>query len=137
MTATLRVDVERAPAFDVERVRADFPILGREVNGVPLVYLDSAATSQKPIQVLSSARRLLPQHNANVHRGLHVLAEEATEAYESARRTLAAFINAPEPAEVIFTKGSTDAINLVAYALSNAVGEPAGITVRAIWRRPR
>jgi cysteine desulfurase/selenocysteine lyase len=120
MTTTLPVDVDRVPRLDVDRVRADFPILGREVHGVPLVYLDSAATSQKPIQVLSALDDFYRLHNANVHRGLHVLAEEATEAYESARRTLAAFINAPEAAEVIFTRGSTDAINLVAYALSNA-----------------
>ena len=107
-------------------MRADFPILQREVNGVPLVYLDSAATSQKPTQVLDALDAFYRRHNANVHRGVHVLAEEATEAYESARRTVAAFINAPEAAEVIFTKGSTEAINLVAYALSNATASQPG-----------
>ncbi len=120
MTVTVPADVERAPRLDVERVRADFPILTREVNGSPLVYLDSAATSQKPTPVLDRLDAFYRLHNANVHRGVHVLAEEATEAYESARRTLAAFLNVADPAEVVFTKGSTEAINLVAYALSNA-----------------
>ncbi|MBA2478660.1 MAG: aminotransferase class V-fold PLP-dependent enzyme, partial [Sporichthyaceae bacterium] len=118
MTVTVPADVERAPRLDVERVRADFPILTREVNGSPLVYLDSAATSQKPTPVLDRLDAFYRLHNANVHRGVHVLAEEATEAYESARRTLAAFLNVADPAEVVFTKGSTEAINLVAYALS-------------------
>jgi cysteine desulfurase/selenocysteine lyase len=110
----------------VERVRADFPILTREVNGSPLVYLDSAATSQKPTPVLDRLDAFYRLHNANVHRGVHVLAEEATEAYESARRTLAAFLNVADPAEVVFTKGSTEAINLVAYALSNAAAARPG-----------
>ena len=126
MTVTVPADVERAPRLDVERVRADFPILTREVNGSPLVYLDSAATSQKPTPVLDRLDAFYRLHNANVHRGVHVLAEEATEAYESARRTLAAFLNVADPAEVVFTKGSTEAINLVAYALSNAAAARPG-----------
>ena len=126
MTMTVPADVERAPRLDVERVRADFPILTREVNGSPLVYLDSAATSQKPTPVLDRLDAFYRLHNANVHRGVHVLAEEATEAYESARRTLAAFLNVADPAEVVFTKGSTEAINLVAYALSNAAAARPG-----------
>jgi len=126
MTVTVPADVERAPRLDVERVRADFPILTREVNGSPLVYLDSAATSQKPTLVLDRLDAFYRLHNANVHRGVHVLAEEATEAYESARRTLAAFLNVADPAEVVFTKGSTEAINLVAYALSNAAAARPG-----------
>ncbi|MGI5214741.1 cysteine desulfurase [Plantactinospora sp. CA-290183] len=108
------------PRFDVAAVRADFPILGREVNGHPLVYLDSAATSQKPRQVLDALRGHYERHNANVSRSVHTLGTEATEAYEGARAKVAAFINAPSPDEVVFTKNSTEAINLVAYAFSNA-----------------
>lgn len=108
------------PRFDVEKVRADFPILGREVNGHPLVYLDSANTSQKPRQVLDVLREHYERHNGNVSRSVHTLGTEATEAYEGARAKVAAFINAPSPDEVVFTKNSTEAINLVAYAFSNA-----------------
>src|SRR5262249_19587397 len=107
--------------YDVEAIRKDFPILGRLVHGDrPLVYLDSAATSQKPRQVLEGRRGDYEQHNANVHRGIHTLAEEATAAYEQARDKVAAFVGAPDRNEVVFTKNSTEAINLVAYALSNA-----------------
>jgi len=106
--------------LDVERIRADFPILSRTVrNGRPLVYLDSGATSQKPLQVLDAERRFYTQHNAAVHRGAHQLAEEATDAYESARATIAAFIGAGTD-EVVFTKNATEGINLVAYGMSNA-----------------
>ncbi|MFK3982311.1 cysteine desulfurase [Micromonospora sp. NPDC050397] len=108
------------PRFDVEKVRADFPILGREVNGHPLVYLDSANTSQKPRQVLDVLREHYERHNGNVSRSVHTLGTEATEAYEGARAKVAAFVNAPSPDEVVFTKNSTEAINLVAYAFSNA-----------------
>ena len=107
--------------FDVEAVRKDFPILDRLVHGDrPLVYLDSAATSQKPRQVLEVLRDYYERHNANVHRGVHTLAEEATAAYEAARDAVAAFIGAPSREEVVFTKNSTEALNLVAYAMSNA-----------------
>lgn len=130
MTALASVDAGTTMGLDVARVRADFPILAREVHGQPLVYLDSAATSQKPRQVLEALDGFYRRHNANVHRGIHTLAEEATEAYESARGKVAAFIGASDVAEVIFTKSSTDAINLVAYALSNASatrpGSPCG-----------
>src|SRR3954467_11224219 len=106
--------------YDVQRVRKDFPILDREVRpGVPLVYLDNAATSQKPQQVLDAMRDYYEQHNANVHRGIHVLAEEATALYEGARDKVAAFIGAQRD-EVVFTKNASEGINLVAYALSNA-----------------
>jgi cysteine desulfurase/selenocysteine lyase len=108
------------PAFDVHKVRADFPILGREINGHPLVYLDSANTSQKPRQVLDVMREHYEQHNGNVSRSVHTLGTEATEAYEDARAKVAAFIGAPSADEVVFTKNSTEAINLVAYAFSNA-----------------
>lgn len=101
--------------YDVEAIRADFPILQRRVNGHPLVYLDNAATSQKPRQVIDALVRYYEFTNANVHRGLHTLAEEATEAYESARAKVARFIGA-EPESVVFTRNATEAINLVAYA---------------------
>ena len=118
MTAT--VDV-RVPRLDAERIKADFPILSRTVRGgKPLIYLDSGATSQKPRQVLDAEREFYERHNAGVHRGAHQLAEEATDAYESARERIAAFIGAV-PGEIVFTKNATEAINLVAYAMSNAV----------------
>jgi cysteine desulfurase/selenocysteine lyase len=106
--------------YDVEKVRADFPILGREVNGHPLVYLDSANTSQKPRQVLDVMRSHYELHNGNVSRSVHTLGTEATEAYEGARAKVASFVNAVAPEEIVFVKNSTEAINLVAYAMSNA-----------------
>jgi len=106
--------------LDVAAIRADFPILSRTVrDGRPLVYLDSGATSQRPRQVLDAERAFLEQHNAAVHRGAHQLAEEATDAYESARARIAAFVGA-DPGEVVFTKNATEAINLVAYAMGNS-----------------
>jgi cysteine desulfurase/selenocysteine lyase len=106
--------------LDVEAVRADFPALARTVrNDKPLVYLDSGATSQKPVQVLDAEREFYERHNSAAHRGTHLLGEEATDVYEGARAKVAAFINA-EPGEVVFTKNATEAINLVAYAMSNA-----------------
>ncbi|MGH3720459.1 MAG: cysteine desulfurase [Pseudonocardiaceae bacterium] len=107
-------------ASEQEKIRADFPILFRTVrDGRPLVYLDSGATSQRPRQVLDAERAFLEQHNAAVHRGAHQLAEEATDAYESARARIAAFVGVA-PDEVVFTKNATEGINLVAYALSNS-----------------
>jgi cysteine desulfurase / selenocysteine lyase len=106
--------------FDVAEVRADFPILGRAVRGGrPLVYLDSGATSHKPRQVLDAERDFYTIHNSAAHRGAHLLGEEATDAYESARARVAAFIGA-DPGEIVFTKSATEAVNLVAYAMSNA-----------------
>jgi cysteine desulfurase/selenocysteine lyase len=102
--------------FDVARVRADFPILSREVNGHPLVYLDSANTSQKPVQVLDVMRAHHERHNGNVSRSVHTLGTEATTAYEDARAKIARFIGAATPDEVVFTKNSTEAINLVAHS---------------------
>jgi cysteine desulfurase/selenocysteine lyase len=107
-------------SLDVERVRADFPILQREVNGRRMVYLDSANTSHKPRQVLDTLAEHYARHNANVARSVHTLGTEATEAYEGARATVAAFIGAATPDEVVFTKNSTEAINLVAYAFLGA-----------------
>ncbi len=106
-------------ALDVPAIRADFPILDREVRGVPLVYLDSGATSQKPRIVLDAERHYYETSNAAVHRGAHALAEEATDAYEEARNTIAQFVGAASN-EIVFTKNATEAINLVAYAFSNA-----------------
>lgn len=107
-------------ALDVDALRKDFPILGRTVDsGARLVYLDSGATTQKPLQVLDAERDFHLRHNAAVHRGAHQLAGEATEAYESARRTIADFVGADED-EVVFTKNATEGINLVAYGLGNA-----------------
>ncbi len=102
--------------FDVARVRADFPILDREINGHPLVYLDSANTSQKPVQVLDVMRAHYERHNGNVSRSVHTLGTEATTAYEDARAKIAAFVNAGTPDEIIFTKNSTEALNLVAHS---------------------
>ncbi|MDQ7820698.1 MAG: cysteine desulfurase [Armatimonadota bacterium] len=107
-----------------ETVRADFPILARRVHGKPLVYLDSAATSQKPRQVLDALVRYYTEYNANVHRGIYALAEEATRRYEQARAAVAAFIGAPRPEEVVFTRGTTEAINLVAYTWARATLRP-------------
>jgi cysteine desulfurase / selenocysteine lyase len=111
---------EPLTASELEKIRVDFPILSRTVReGRPLVYLDSGATSQRPWQVLDAERAFLEQHNAAVHRGAHQLAEEATDAYESARARIAAFVGV-QPGEVVFTKNATEGINLVAYALSNS-----------------
>ena len=107
--------------LDVARIRKDFPILERTVrDGQPLVYLDSANTSQKPRQVLDALADFYERHNANIHRATHQLGEEATQAYEGARVTVAGFIGAAEPAEVVFTKNVSEAINLVAYSMGNA-----------------
>ena len=108
-----------APVLDVEKVRKDFPALERLVHGdKPLVYLDNAATSQKPRQVLDALDDYYTRHNANVHRGIHVLAEEATALYEDARDKVAAFINAADRSEVVFTKNSTESLNLAANVIA-------------------
>ena len=100
--------------FDAERVRADFPILNQEVNGHPLVYLDNAATTQKPRAVIQALVDYYEQDNSNVHRGAHALADRATQKFEAARVKVAEFINAPEARQVIWTRGTTEGINLVA-----------------------
>jgi cysteine desulfurase / selenocysteine lyase len=102
-------------SYDVAKIRADFPALAMQVYGKPLVYLDNAASAQKPNQVLDRLQRAYTEQYANVHRGLHYLANEATEAYEAARETVRAYINAERKEEVIFTRNATEAINLVAY----------------------
>jgi cysteine desulfurase/selenocysteine lyase len=100
--------------LDVAAIRADFPILSRTVGDKPLVYLDSAATSQKPIQVIEAEADFYAAHNANAHRGIHMLGEEATELFEGARAKLARFFNAPAPETIVFTRGVTESMNLVA-----------------------
>jgi len=100
--------------FDVNRVRADFPILERKIHGKPLIYFDTASSSQRPAAVIDAVDDFYRRHNTNVHRGVHTLSQEATELYESGRRKLAAYINATSEKEVIFTRGTTESINLVA-----------------------
>jgi cysteine desulfurase / selenocysteine lyase len=113
--------VNALPPFDAAARRADFPILAREVRpGVPVVYLDSTATSQKPLAVLDAMDRYYRLSNANVHRGIHTLAEEATALYEGARERVRAFINARSVKEIIFSRNATEAINLVAYSWGRA-----------------
>ncbi|GGD03316.1 aminotransferase class V-fold PLP-dependent enzyme [Halopseudomonas salina] len=107
-------------AFDAERVRLDFPILNQEVNGHPLVYLDNAATTQKPKAVIQAIVDYYQQDNSNVHRGAHALAERATEKFEAARNKVARFINSPDACQVIWTRGTTESINLVAASWGRA-----------------
>lgn len=107
-------------AYDVETIRADFPILRQQVHGHPLVYLDNAATSQKPQVVIDALTRYYQQENANIHRGVHFLSEQATEEYESAREAARAFLNAGGAHEIIFTRGTTESINLVAQTYGRA-----------------
>jgi cysteine desulfurase/selenocysteine lyase len=108
------------PSFDVERIRKDFPILQTQVHGHPLVYLDNAATSQKPQAVINALVRYYEGENANIHRGVHYLSELATAEFEKARETVRAFVNAARSSEVIFTRGTTEAINLVAQTYGKA-----------------
>src|SRR5438105_13251547 len=105
-----------AAPLDVAAIRSDFPILARQVNGHPLVYLDNAATTQKPEAVLAAMDAFYRTTNANVHRGVYTMAEEATEQYEGARASVAVLINAPSTEEIIFTRNATEAINLVALS---------------------
>src|SRR5438093_6253073 len=106
---------EKKP-YDVEKIRNDFPILKRIINGKPLAYLDSAATTQKPQDVIDELTRFYNEYNANVHRGVYKISEEATAAYEEARAKIARLINANSPNEIIFVRGTTEAINLVAQS---------------------
>ena len=117
----MHVTKETSVSFDVAKIRADFPILERQVRpGVPLVYLDSTATAQKPQPVISAMDDYYRRYNANIHRGIHALAEEATAAYESARQRVADFIGSPSARQVIFTRNTTESINLVALAWGRA-----------------
>ena len=115
---------QSATPLDVAAVRRDFPILAREVNGKPLAYLDNAATTQKPQPVIDALRDYYTQHNANVHRGVHQLSMEATDAYEGARRKVQHLLGAEQPGEIVFTRGTTEAINLVAQSYARPKLQP-------------
>lgn len=120
--------IKSTTGTEVDRIREDFPILKREVRpGVPLIYLDSAATSQKPTPVIEAMSSYYRNTNANIHRGIHRLAEEATEAFENARQRVAAFINAPAPEELIFTRNTTESINLVANSWGRTFLRPGDL----------
>jgi cysteine desulfurase/selenocysteine lyase len=108
--------VQRPAPLDVRRVREDFPILTRQIRGKPLAYLDNAASAQRPLAVLRAMQRYETTMHANVHRGVHTLSQEATDAFEGSRERVRAFINARRSREIIFTRGTTEAINLVAQA---------------------
>ncbi len=111
----------KSNSFNVDRIRADFPILARETRpGIKLVYLDSTATSQKPKKVIQAMDDFLQNSNANIHRGIHTLAEESTQLYEDARKKISHFIGSPSPRQVIFTRNATESINLVAYSWGRA-----------------
>ena len=110
--------------YDVQKIRGDFPILAREVYGRPLVYLDNAATTQKPLCVLDAMRDEYLNVNANVHRGVHYLSQQATDLHEAARETVRAFINAQKTEEIVFTRGTTEAINLVASSFCESQMQP-------------
>ena len=127
------IEPAAAARFDVERVRRDFPILSRQVHGKPLVYLDNAATTQKPRSVIDAITRYYTEQNSNVHRGVHHLSEVATEAYEGARSTVRRFINARSEKEIVFTRGTTESINLVAQTWGRAnVREGDEVVITAI-----
>lgn len=110
--------------YDIEKVREDFPILSREVHGKPLVYLDNAATTQKPLCVLDAMRDEYLNENANVHRGVHYLSVQATDLHEQARETVRRFLNAKSTSEIVFTRGTTEGLNLIASTFTEAMMEP-------------
>ncbi len=112
--------MQKTIAYNVEKIREDFPILKRVTDGKPLVYLDNAATSQKPEQVIETLDRYYREYNANIHRGIYKISEEATAAHEEARAKIARFINAQSPDEIVFLRGTTEAINLVAQSWGRA-----------------
>ena len=124
-----RVAVTSPPKLDARKLRADFPIFEQQIHGKPLAYLDSAATAQKPRQVLDAIRNFYETSYANVHRGVYELSERATAAYEGARQTLAEFVNAPSSKEIIFTRNATESLNLVAYAWGLDNLKPGDIVV--------
>lgn len=109
--------------FNVEKIRQDFPILNKKVNGKKLVYLDNAATTQKPIQVIEAVNNYYKEHNANIHRGVHQLSQEASELYEESHKKVAKFINAKSMEEIIFVRNATEAANLVSYAWASNLKE--------------
>ena len=108
-------------SFDIDTIRAQFPILSREINGKPLAYLDNAASAQKPQAVIDALTNQMSTSFANVHRGLHTMANETTEAYEGARAKVAKFLGAPKPENIVFTKGASEALNLCSYGLAGEI----------------
>lgn len=112
-----------SPGFDIDKVRADFPILDQEIHGCPLAFLDNAASAQRPQQVIDAVAYYDSHDHANVHRGVHTLSHRATDAYEGAREKVRAFINARSTHEIVFTRGTTESINLVAATLGQSIGE--------------
>ncbi len=123
-TSATPIRRDSPPGFDVEKIREDFPILRVMAHGKPLVYLDNAATSQKPQVVIDRLREYYRAENANIHRGIHYLSERATEAYEDARAAVARFLNAAEPREIVFVRSTTEAINLVAQSYARPRLQP-------------
>jgi cysteine desulfurase/selenocysteine lyase len=128
----MNAQAQLATAFDVERIRADFPLLKRTVHGKPLVYFDNANTSQKPVSVIEAVDRHYREHNANVARAVHQLGEEATEAYEGARDGLARFINAGSRNDIVLTSGTTQSINLVAYSFALPRLKPGDVILTTV-----
>ncbi len=118
------LDRTQGTAFDVAAIRQDFPILSQRVHGRPLVYLDNAATTQKPTAVLEAIQRYYTTDNANIHRGVHVLSQRATDGYEQARHTVRRFLHAADDREIVFVRGATEAINLVAHSYGSLVLGP-------------
>src|SRR5487761_1511970 len=131
MSMAAITDLTTAGAMDVARIRADFPVLEREVNGKPLIYLDSAATSQKPLPVLAAIDHYYRESNSNVHRGVHALAGEATEAFEGARTRVAAFIDA-DPTGLVFLRNATEGLNLVASSYARELLRPGDRVVLSL-----
>jgi len=118
------MNVLSRPVFDIDRIRADFPILGQSVHGKPLVFLDSAASAQKPHQVISAMVETMETQYANVHRGLHWMSERTTEAYEGVRTKIARLLNAPDPRDIVLAKNATELFNLVAHSYGRGVLQP-------------
>ncbi|MGE3726050.1 MAG: cysteine desulfurase [Candidatus Sericytochromatia bacterium] len=126
------VKAEAPVQLDLDAIRADFPILKQRVNGEPLIYLDNAATTHKPQGVIDSLVRYYSEQNANVHRGVHTLSQQATDAFEAVREQVAGFIHAPTSRSVIFTRGTTEAVNLVAYAWGEAEIQAGDVIVSSV-----
>ncbi len=123
------MNVLTRPVFDIDRIRADFPILGQSVHGKPLVFLDSAASAQKPHQVISAMVETMETQYANVHRGLHWMSERTTEAYEGVRTKIARLLNAPDPRDIVLAKNATELFNLVAHSYGRGVLQPGQAVV--------
>ena len=119
-------------SYDVQAIRQQFPILNQEIHGRPLVYLDNAATAQKPIAVIDAISDYYLNYNANVHRGVHTLSQRATDAMEAVREDVRAHINAAETAEIIFTRGITDSINTIAFGMGALVKKGQNIVITAV-----